>query len=146
MTDSVVPPLAINTGWREILRVHHIRILRERLHGPMGISLSVRSRIGVYGSIIVSQSDNPDTPGIEWLHASLAWDHVMPTYEDLVLLHRAFFGRKRYAYQVFAPESEHISGTNDRDGLPGHEYALHLWGRIDGTPALPEFGSFLGRV
>ena len=46
-------------------------------------------------------------------------------------LHAAVFGAG-YAYQVFAPPSEHVNI---------HEFALHLWGRLDGRSALPEFGA-----
>lgn len=56
--------------------------------------------------------------------------HEMPTYDDLCLLHRAVF-KDGYAYQVFAPPSRHVNI---------HQYALHLWGRSDGKPVLPEFG------
>lgn len=70
--------------------------------------------------------------GATWVHASIAHhDETMPTYEELVLLHRAVFAGG-YAYQVFAPPSSHVNI---------HEYALHLWGRADGAPVLPEFGA-----
>lgn len=70
--------------------------------------------------------------GIEWIHASLAHSNHMPTYADLVRLHHAAFGHK-WAYQVFAPTSDHVNI---------HPYALHLWGRVDGVPALPNFGAW----
>jgi len=38
-----------------------------------------------------------------------------------------------YAYQVFAPPSQHVNI---------HPYALHLWGKVDGSPTLPEFGKY----
>ena len=71
--------------------------------------------------------------GVEYIHASIANSDgvTMPTYEDLKLLHRAVFDCG-YAYQVFAPPSAHINL---------HPTALHLWGRVDGMPVLPEFGS-----
>lgn len=70
--------------------------------------------------------------GEEWIHASIAHhDKTVPTYEELVLLRKAVFGAG-YAYQVFAPPSEHINI---------HEYTLHLWGRADGAAVLPEFGA-----
>lgn len=55
----------------------------------------------------------------------------MPTYDDLVMLHRAVFGLDSYAYQVFAPQRQHVNI---------HNFALHLWGRADGRAVLPEFG------
>lgn len=66
----------------------------------------------------------------EFVHASFATTHRMPTYDELVQLHRAVFNG--YAYQVFAPPSRHVNI---------HPFALHLWGRLDGKPCLPEFGS-----
>ncbi|TQK29408.1 hypothetical protein [Arthrobacter sp. SLBN-53] len=56
----------------------------------------------------------------------------MPTYDELGRLHRAAFG-DGYAYQVFAPAAQHVNI---------HQNALHLWGRADGPPCLPEFGLF----
>jgi hypothetical protein len=80
--------------------------------------------------IIVTVSPDEHDP-IEWIHASIA-KPTMPTYEDLQLVHFAVF-QGRFAYQVFAPESQHVNI---------HETALHLWGRLDGAPCLPEFGRF----
>jgi hypothetical protein len=82
-------------------------------------------------AVIVTAAEHD---GIEYIHASIATadGKTMPTYEDLVLLYRAVFGTAGYAYQVFAPASEHVNI---------HPTALHLWGRADGRPCLPEFGS-----
>lgn len=95
--------------------------------GPDGWALISRDNTA---SVIVSAADYD---GIEYIHASVASaDHTtMPTYDDLCLLHKAVFG-DGYAYQVFAPPSQHVNI---------HEAALHLWGRADGKPVLPEFGS-----
>jgi hypothetical protein len=68
--------------------------------------------------------------GVDYIHASIASRSTMPSYRDLALLHRAAF--PGYAYQVFAPPEQHVNI---------HEHALHLWGRVDGKPALPEFGA-----
>lgn len=68
--------------------------------------------------------------GVEYVHASIADSVVLPSYADLVLLHKAVFG-DGYAYQVFAPSTQHVNI---------HLNALHLWGRADGRPCLPEFG------
>lgn len=83
-------------------------------------------------SIIVTVSDFPGWDG-EYVHASIATaDHeTLPTYEDLRLLHQAVFGDTGYAYQIFAPADQHVNI---------HPTALHLWGRLDGAPVLPEFG------
>jgi hypothetical protein len=79
------------------------------------------------GSIIVSVAPHAD--GVEWVHASIAWQTYMPTYADLSRMHAAVYGAG-WAYQVFAPRSSHVNL---------HEFALHLWGRLDGAAALPDF-------
>lgn len=73
--------------------------------------------------------------GQEWVHASMSRVGEMPTYDDLVLLHRAVFG-EGWAYQVFAPAEHHVNI---------HAFALHLWGRADGKPTMPNFGE-LGTI
>jgi hypothetical protein len=74
--------------------------------------------------------------GVEWIHASIAYtEHGMPifeastgstvpTHDDMQMLHAAIFG-EGYAYQVFPVMEEGV---------------LHLFGRSDGKPVLPEFG------
>lgn len=79
--------------------------------------------------VIVSTATHDD--GREWTHASISHPRTMPTYEELVALHRAVWG-DGWAYQVFAPPSDHVNL---------HPYALHLWGLADGSPVLPNFGS-----
>jgi hypothetical protein len=81
-------------------------------------------------SVIVSCA--PFDDGHEYIHASIAHTVRMPSYDELCLLHRAVFG-DGYAYQVFAPRSQHVNI---------HHHALHLWGRADGKPAMPEFGAW----
>lgn len=81
--------------------------------------------------VIVSEAPHPDpddpTKWVNWIHASMTRAETIPSYDDLVLLHAAVFG-ERYAYQVFAPPSEHVNI---------HARALHLWGREDGKPVTP---------
>ena len=77
-------------------------------------------------------SVHPETPDEWWIHASIFRRGRMPDYEDLKLLHAAVFGR-RWAYQVFAPPADHINLS---------PYVLHLWGRADGLPSLPNFGQY----
>lgn len=91
--------------------------------GPDGWTLVRRDRTG---SVIVTVADHDDE---DWIHASIARADSMPTYDDLKLLHRAVFG-DGWAYQIFAPSTEHVNI---------HQYALHLWGRLDGNPVLPNF-------
>lgn len=101
-----------------------------RRYGPDGWCLSHRDGTA---SVIVSAAGQSD--GREWIHASIARDDRMPDYDDLVLLHKAVFGQ-RWAYQVFAPDRHHVNI---------HEHALHLWGRADGCPVMPNFGT-LGSI
>jgi hypothetical protein len=83
------------------------------------------------GRMIVTCSDWDDDP-TEWLHASMAFETRVPAYDELARMHRAVFGTG-YAYQVFVGGRQHINI---------HANALHLWGRLDGKPCLPEFGQF----
>lgn len=97
-----------------------------RPFGPDGWSILRNDRAA--GVIVTAGPFDGD----EWLHASFCrYDGVMPSYDDLKLLHEAVFG-DGYAYQVFAPPSQHVNI---------HENALHLWGRTDGAALLPEFGA-----
>ena len=84
---------------------------------------------GEPASVIVTCA--PQDDGLEWIHASISRD-FMPSYEDLVTLHTSVWKGRGWAYQVFAPASDHVNI---------HEFALHLWGRRDGQPALPNFGA-----
>ncbi len=88
--------------------------------------------------IIVTASDFPpviDPTGTEWIHASISRPGVIPNYSDMVRMHQAVFD-DGYAYEVFAPGSDHINI---------HEFARHLWGRLDKAPVLPRFGA-LGSI
>lgn len=67
-----------------------------------------------------------------WVHASISHPTVMPTYDELVMLHGAVFG-DRFAYQVFAPPAKHVNG---------HPFCLHLWGRDGDDEAIPNFGKY----
>ena len=121
--------LAINHNVQDVLAAAGVRIASVQGYGPSGVAWIVIMSDGRKGSIIVTQSDQPGD-ATEYLHASIALDS-MPTYADLALLHHAVYGRKRWAYLVFAPLREHVDI---------HEFALHLWGRADGAPMMPNFG------
>jgi hypothetical protein len=82
------------------------------------------------GSIIITASAHD---GAEWTHASIAWVDHMPSYEDVKALYEAVFS-DGYAYMVFPPPEEHVNI---------HNFALHLWGRQDGKPALPKFAEII---
>jgi hypothetical protein len=89
----------------------------------------------MHGRIIVTCSEFTsigEPAGEWWVHASISWRERMPTYYELTDLHKAVWPNG-YAYQVFAPPSDHVNI---------HPNALHLWGRLDGKPLLPEFGKF----
>jgi hypothetical protein len=81
-------------------------------------------------SLIVTRADHGQ--GFEVIHASMAHPDRDPTYEELAWLHDVVFGNG-WAYQCFAPPTLHVNI---------HTHALHLWGRTDGEPMLPNFGEF----
>jgi hypothetical protein len=78
-----------------------------------------------------------DLTHVEIIHASIVVLARMPSYEEMVLLHKAVFGKNRWSYQVFAPEASHVNI---------HEGALHLWGRLDGKPMMFDFSSATGTI
>lgn len=87
------------------------------------------------GRIIVTCSEFTsigEPSGQLFVHASWSWSDRLPSYDELTLLHKAVWP-EGYAYQVFAPPSDHVNI---------HPYALHLWGRLDGDRMLPHFGKF----
>jgi hypothetical protein len=131
MTQTQIEPFALSHSFFDVLAAAGVKIRSRLQHGPSGLAVVIVMPDKRHGSIVVSQSDAPDDP-VEYLHASISLD-TMPTYEDMVLLHRAVFGRRRWAYEVFAPESDHVNLNPT---------ALHLWGRADGKPMMPNFGVF----
>lgn len=130
-TKGFIEPAGVDFDWRAIRRELEREIGPGWFagnFGPAGVMFLHRpSRT----SVLVSQSDIADGDGTEWVHASIAHTDQMPTYRELVILHRAVFG-DRYAYQIFVPQKFHVNI---------HANALHLWGRADGKPVTPEFGS-----
>lgn len=104
-----------------------IRRMEASISGD-GLLLTMRHHQLGNGSIIISQAVYSDDS--EWIHASIAYADNMPRYEDLAHLHLCVFGRRRWAYQVFTPQSQHVNI---------HSHALHLWGRVDGQNMLPTF-------
>lgn len=85
----------------------------------------IDNRLG-QGMIIITIEPHD---GNIWIHASMSRKGHLPSYADLKLLHKAVF-EDRWAYQVFAPIEHHINI---------HPYVLHLYGRADGKPGLPNF-------
>lgn len=96
--------------------------------GPAGWSM----RSDPPGSSVIVTLSDADEHGVEWVHASIAHAGRMPTYEDLTTLYQAVWGAQGWAYQVFAPPQHHVNI---------HAHGLHLWGRADGQPCLPNFGA-----
>lgn len=144
---AVVPPLAINTGYRQVL-ADHVQVIVEQQFGPAGLLVQLLRHAdpggwgATTGSLIVTQfslDGQRDDPAGEWLHASLAWAARTPSHDEMRMLHRAVFGRRRWAYHVHAPADRYVDGTGTTPVGPGHEHALHLWGRVDGSPAMPDF-------
>lgn len=83
--------------------------------------------------IIISVGLAPDDQ--LWIHASIANERRLPSYDELVALHRAVWPAG-FSYQCFVPPASHVNI---------HSRPLHLWGLKDGSPLLPDFGS-LGSI
>ena len=97
--------------------------------GPDGYAFRFGRPSKPQGSVIVTRHEED---GVEWVHASIARIHQMPSYKDLRALKEVVFGAG-WAYQVFAPPGEHVNI---------HPNALHLFGRADGKQTMPNFGRF----
>jgi len=115
----------------DALRIRRVLGRREwgipEPYGPAGWLLRSTDR---NGSVLVSLC--PEEDGTTWLHASMSRRGGVPSYEDMVRLHAAAFG-DGWAYQVFAPPEAHVNL---------HEHVCHIWGRLDGAAALPNFGRY----
>ena len=86
--------------------------------------------------LVVGLSCKREEDEKRWAHASCSRKARMPSYDDLALVKRVFIGPGRFAYQVFAPASEHYSL---------HPFCLHLWACIDAGERgamLPDFLRF----
>lgn len=110
-------------------RFHPARVTDD---GPWNIDEAVPKALAL--RILISGHTARD--GSEWLHVSMSRIGVMPTHEDMKLVHAAVWPNG-HAYQVFVPPAEHYNY---------HEHCLHLWGRPDGSRALPDFRSETGAV
>jgi len=99
-----------------------------RPFGPDGWSIDRKDGAA---RIIVTLGPTPDPRDGAWLHASISTKDRIPTYDELVMLHKAVWPNG-WAIQVFAPPSEHINI---------HPYALHLFGQLDGGIFFPNFGA-----
>jgi len=77
-----------------------------------------------------------------WIHTSTSVRSgggpiSVPDYDDLCRVKNDFFGKDRWAFQVFASADEHININ---------PYVLHLYGREDGTRIHPDFTWGLGTI
>lgn len=95
-----------------------------RPFGPNGWELCTPG-----GSSVIVTCDT-FSDGNEWVHASIAHRDEVPNYAELKQLHHAVWNGQGWAYQVFAPDTDHVNE---------HPHALHLWGRLDGSNPLPTF-------
>lgn len=78
-------------------------------------------------SLMVSGAVEGD--GRRWIHLSVAGRDRLPTWDELVEVRDALFGRETQAIQVLAPSSRHVNI---------HPFCLHLWIGVDGD-GLPDF-------
>jgi hypothetical protein len=129
------PGLAIDPDFISTLRVsgwrpHEVMVTPEpderREVTPM-----VRVEVTISGERPARVHVSPAVQTPDWVRAAVCSDdNSAPSYDDLKVLHRAAFG-DRWAYQVFAPAMEHVNFGE----------TLHLWGHVDGQPALPDFAA-----
>ena len=70
--------------------------------------------------------------GVWWRHTSVTrYDGRMPRHLDVAFIKREFHG-DGYAYGVHPPKAKYVDI---------HSRCLHVWGRLDGAPVLPEFSA-----
>ena len=130
MTDK------LRRDYLDVAAMH--RRLGPQWSKPRGWGEDAWFLFGPVGKKIIVSYDPDSEPGVGWVHASVSYELSgqpivrYPSYSDLTELHRGVFGGG-YAYQCFVPPDAHISITGN---------VLHLWGRLDGAPALPDFGKF----
>lgn len=111
-------------------RLHHLDMTWDK---PLAFEEDGWFFTGQHKGIILT-IDPTSEPGVDWLHASFSYQlrSRIPSYNDMKLMHRAVWG-DGHAYQCFVPADEHINITSN---------VLHLFGRADGKPVLPDFGRF----
>jgi hypothetical protein len=119
MNDSTIRPSELRA------RLPRTEWLALQPFGPAGFMIRHRTEPM---HIIVTEGPTGEN-GMEIRHASIGHRDRMPTYDEMAIMHRACFSG--WAYQVFAPDESHVNI---------YEFALHLWGRPDGAPLMPNFG------
>jgi hypothetical protein len=105
---------------------------------PWGDGLAWERLIGERITVIEDISFKAD--GKRWLHVSVAKSkkHLIPTYDDLQVVRKAFVGEHRECYQVFPTKDRYVNIGN----------VLHLWACLDSPEGvLPHFEGFVdGRM
>lgn len=77
-----------------------------------------------------------------WVHASAtgrrsADSFFLPSWDDMKRVKYDFIGPDRWAYQVFPAEKDYVNQAPT---------VLHLYARLEGEPALPDFTWGLGVI
>jgi hypothetical protein len=77
-----------------------------------------------------------------WVHASVCGrkgrgEFYLPDFNEIKRVKHDFIGPDRWAYQVFPSEKEYVNVN---------PYVLHLYARMDGKPALPDFTWGTGQI
>ena len=77
-----------------------------------------------------------------WIHASVCarirgGAFQLPDWEDVKRVKNDFVGADRWAYQVFPAAKDYVNEN---------AYVLHLYAKLEGEPALPDFTWGLGRI
>lgn len=94
------------------------------------------------GSIQVLFTLSRESDGELWVHVSAcgrtgASKFHLPTWEDMKRVKNDFIGEDAWAYQVFPSAKDYINQ---------HPCVLHLFARLDGKPALPDFTKGTGGI
>ena len=99
-----------------------------------GYLYAARSMSPVQGMTVICSGQIEN--GKKWLHVSFARQSRMPSYDDMILVKRAFIGEARKAIMVLPDKANYVNL---------HPYCLHLWHCLDGD-GLPEFSHGLGTI
>ncbi len=106
--------------------------------GPWGDGLYWERLVGERITVIEDISVKAD--GKRWLHVSIAKSkkHLIPTYEDIQVVRKAFIGEHRESYMIFPTKDRYVNLGN----------VLHLWSCLDEPDGvLPHFEGFVdGRM
>lgn len=103
------------------------------LKAPLGWRIVARQADGLalirQDGLRVIASGAVEADGLRWLHVSCSRPKGTPSYYDLKAVKRQFIGDDLFAYQVFAPPSQHVDLAE----------VLHLFACVDRPAYLPDF-------